>query len=133
MVPHVEGFSSELEVDAFIHSKLLEQTHVPVLESGLVDHITNLLGDERSVRGGSEVGSAADPLTGCSKRMGITQLAVPSPILTVDTAAIIRVESYAGVVLRLGRTTRRTTLELRDSTELPSSQNFPNYVGLATE
>lgn len=86
MVPHVESLGAELEVYPFIHRNLLKQTHVPVLESGLIDDVANLLSDKGPRGWSREVGSATDPLPICSKCVWVAELAVPRKILPIDTA-----------------------------------------------
>ena len=104
VVPDVEGFGAELEVYPLIHRNLLEQTHVPVLESRLIDDVANSLSDKRSGGWLGKVGSAADPLTGFSKCMRRAELAIPRKILAAgDAATEVCVQTHAGEVLLLRR------------------------------
>src|SRR5262249_35647987 len=106
-----------------------EQSEIPVLESRLVDQISNALGVERPGCRGRKNGCAVrilgcEPLTSraeCADDLGI---AIHYPILTVDAASEIGVESHACEVSGLRDAASYTGLELTDSAELPSTQQF---------
>lgn len=63
MVEEVGRFGAELEMDPFVEGNCLEQAHVPVLEAGSVDSVTNTLSVERT--GGGDRG-----LSGTSRYRG---------------------------------------------------------------
>lgn len=48
MVPNIEGLGAELEPVTLSERKALEESHVPVLESGLIEDVAYTLRDERS-------------------------------------------------------------------------------------
>jgi hypothetical protein len=96
MIPDIVSFGAELEAKAFVDGNGLEQAHVPVLVSGLVDKVANPLGVEgaRRRRGedrraiGVGGGEPLAPRTKCADDLGIT---LNNPILAVHTASEIRV------------------------------------------
>src|SRR5207253_4648197 len=58
VIPHVKRFGTELEFHPFRDRQSLEQTHIPVLESRLIDHVTNPLRVKREGRGLGEYRSS---------------------------------------------------------------------------
>ena len=129
MVPDVECFGAELEAKPFIHGNSLEQAHVPVLESGLVDHVANALGVEGSRRGFCKYRRAigigcGEPLAGWAEGTDDLGIAVHDPVLAVHAASKVGVETHAGVISRPGNAARQPSLELGDTADLPSAERF---------
>src|SRR5580704_5489600 len=103
MVPDIVSFGAELEAKAFVDRDRLEQAHVPVLVTGLVDKVADALRIERAGRGRGEDRRAiwvggCEPLASWPKCADDLGIAVNNPILAIHTASEIRVQADTGVV-----------------------------------
>src|SRR5690242_10461420 len=107
MVPNVVCFGSELEPSLFVYRERLKQSHVPVRESRLVDEVADELTVESSRCGlGKDRRTIrvrrSKPLPRRAESTNDVGMSIDDPILAVNAAAKIRVQSYARIVIRSG-------------------------------
>src|ERR1700704_2161081 len=130
MVPHVVSLGAELEAKPLVDRESLEQSHVPVLVSGLVDQIANALRVESPRCRGREnrrsIGvSSGEPLALRTKRADDLGVPIPPPDLAVPAASPVSILPDARVVhIRRYDAARQSSLKLRDATDLPSAKGL---------
>src|SRR5690242_5140818 len=138
MVPNIVRFGSELEPSLFVYRERLKKSHVPVRESWLVDEVADELTVESS-RGGLRKDRRAirvcsgEPLPRRAERANDVGVSIDDPILAVNAAAKIRVQSYARVVIGSGYAARQSRLELCDPADLPATERLPSDSRLIPE
>ena len=103
MVPHVVSFGAELEAQVLVHRECLEQAHVPVLESRLIDQVADALRVERARRRRRENRRAVrirrrEPLSGRTERADDFRISVDHPELPVAAATPVGVLSHSRVI-----------------------------------
>ena len=131
MIPDVVGFGAELEAKLLVDGECLEQTHVPVLKSRLIDKVANALGVEGARRRRCEDRCSirirrGEPLAVRPERADDFWIAIHDPELAIAAAAPVSVLSDARVVhIRRDNAAGQAGLKLCDAAELPSAKGLP--------
>lgn len=131
MVQEVEGFSAELESHAFADREGFEDPEVPIVETGLIDDVADVLCVEGSFRRRGE-NRRVEPLAGAKIAENIRS-AVLDPVLAVYAATEVRVEADAGVVVRGGHAARAAGLSLNEARYFPPAQGLARKAALVAK
>jgi hypothetical protein len=138
MVDEVESLGTELEAKALGDRKRFEQAEVPILEPRLIDQITYALLVERTGPRFREDRStvrirSSKPLAVRPKFSDDLGVSIHDPILPVHSTSKVGVESHTGVIGGPCDAAWEPSLELRQTADLPSSQQLAGQRAVVLE
>src|SRR5215471_16102897 len=139
VIDEVERFGSELETRAFGEREFFEQSQIPILETGQVNHVADVLRQVKGSGGGRSKDRRSvrilgrEPLAACAESSNNLGIAVNDPVLAIDAASPVGVLSHTGVVACAGYSAGQSGLELGNAADLPASEGFAREIALPSE